>query len=171
MNENSLHMLYRLYVWGIKVSAEESVGGSHGAAECQSAVIWLLIPLWSHFTANADSDAWRSSADEELVRMAKAEEQISPRTKRKLERSISQTSCDMAAASVLQHGFAHRLPFYRLIFIFALLFCSPSESSGLCNDLICVWSSGTNVTNFERKEDKIGLYFSWTPNPTWPIAQ
>lgn len=134
--------LARLCIRGIKVSAEEFVLVSHGATEFQSDVISLLISLWSHFTANADSVAWRSSADEELIQMAKAEEQIIPRTKKK--ESVSQTSCDTAAASVLQHGSAHFLAFYH-IFIFALLFSSPSATSELCNNLIYVWGSGRNV--------------------------
>lgn len=137
--------LVSLCIRGINVSAEESVLASHGAAEFQPAVVWLLISLWSRFTANADSVAWQSSAHEELIRMVKAEEQIIPRTKRKLERSVSQTYIT-AAACVPQHGSAHLLALYHIVFIFVSLFCSPSATSVLCNDLIRVWGSGTNVT-------------------------
>lgn len=70
-----------------------------------------------------------------------------------MEQRGSQTSCDTAAASVVQHGSAYLLAFYRFIFIFALLFCSPPATPELCNDLI-------HVCEKILKEDKIGLHFS-----------
>lgn len=125
--------LVRLCIREIKVSAEESVLGLRGATEFQSAVISLLISLWSHFPANADSVCrWRIKSDRES---RGANTSTDKKKKRKLERNVSQASCDTAAAS-------HLLAFYCFIFIFAFLFSSPSVTSELCHDLTKILKKG-----------------------------